>query len=471
MKPKLQIFTQFIQSLLPLEIRYLCDKIPTDDPDFKRILKSIQDKPNLPRLDLDIDKRKYSALKSLMQKELQSADVDSELMELQDFENKILADKISPEEEKRLLKKMKNYQSSHYNFMKFYGLMMHFRQYLLIRLRRRMYPEVHQWLQNHENQYQKSLEVYASLHDTTAEIVAEYDLSQQLSTHYMQKLLDIYHHDPLDAQNRYAAVVRLWFAYMNQGDYKGMQALIQEVEYNFLGKNLLGRRILVNFYANKLLLCSKLDQLEEAELCGYHSLREKNNDYLFYLNNLSSVLLRRGKAKEALRLMKEAFTDMRSTVNLHNKMSFIAHYVHCLIDLGKANDAEDFAENYLGSHLKEVMSNRWHLFFTAYFRSLVMQEKFGRLLFLVSKYKIKEKENQYMGRRHYLPTVSWYIIMAEFMEGEIHEEKALSRMKAAALTLVDDPIRKNRIQEQIAKLKNQQPSMMAQLERDLQLFY
>ena len=467
MKPKLQIFTNFIQSLLPLELKYLFTVHMGDDKDFHKIIQAIRARPYSPQFDLSIDKRKYSALKKLIQKTFTEADVDSELIELQEFELKILSDKISADEEKRLLKKMRNYHSKQYNFMKFYALMMHFRQYLLIRFRRRMYPEVNEWLQLYENQYKKSLEVFSSLHATTAEIVAEYDHSESLSSIHNQKLLDIYRDTELDGLNRYAAIVRLGFAYMNQGNYQAMQELIQDVEENFLAKNYFGRRILINFYANKLLLYSKLDQLDEAEQFGYYSLKEKNNDYLFYLNNLSSVLLRRGKAKEALRLMKEAFDDMRSTVNLHNKMSFIAHYVHCLIDLGRAKDAEDFADNYLGSHLKEVMSNRWHLFFTAYFRSLVMQEKFSRLLFLVGVYKINDKENQYMGKRHYLPTVSWYITIAEFMEGDIAEEKALTQMKEAALTLMDDPIRKTRIKEQILRLQVHQPEMMKRLLREL----
>jgi len=55
------------------------------------------------------------------------------------------------------------------------------------------------------------------------------------------------------------------------------------------------KRLLANYYANRAMMHSKLNELTQAEKYGYLSIRNKNSDYLFYLINLCGVLLKQGK--------------------------------------------------------------------------------------------------------------------------------------------------------------------------------
>lgn len=471
MKPKLAIFTKYVQALLPAEKEYLWLNCNLEDKTLKSILKQIFENRNTPNSDLQfstqVDKRKYSYLKTWMQQMLEQADVDTNLKTIQAFELKVQSDSISEDEEKDLIKLIKVFHSEHYHFIRFYEVMLHFRQYLQVRMRKKHYAEVQAYVEQHRNAYHNSILVSEQLHQITSAIIEEYGLNATTQDSLESQLLSIVHTNHLDGLNRYAAAVRLWFYYMNKAAYVKMERFIKEVDILMIEKAWLGRRILVNFYANCLLLYSKMNKLEQAKFYGGLSLSYPTNDYLFYVINYSSVLLRMGEANEAMLHMKKAFPYMRHTHDNHNKIGFVAHYVHCLIDLGKLKEASRFAENYLGSHLKEVMQTRWHLFFAAYFRTLVLLEKFPRLLYIASRYKLREKEALYAGKAHYLPTMSWYISLAEFMEGKINENTAVQRMKAAALILINDPLRSNRIDQQLTQLYPQQPTLINKLKSEL----
>jgi hypothetical protein len=470
-KPKLLIFRKYIASLLPIELRFALKKVDTTDADLLRIKNELarwstaQEKEVV--LDETIDKRKYSYLKRRMEQVLEDFDVDVNLQKIQEFERKVLGDCISSEEETALVKLIRNAASNDYNFMRFYELVNYFRQYLLIRFRRKLYPIVDKWLRDQRDAYDASKKAFFEIHNATVDVIKQYEQLPSDAGSWESLLLGYFENPKLDGFNRYAAAVRLWFLYMNQGAYTKMEQHLQHVEQRLLLPDYLGRRIIANYYANQLLLQSKLNRLEEAAQCGWYSIMSPTNDYLFYVVNLSSVLLRQGKAKEAFQLMRSAFPEMRKTSNLHNKMGFIAQYVHCLIDINRAKDAEQFAESYLSTHKKEVLSNHWHLFFAGYFRALVKQEKFARLRYLVQKYKIRDKELDYSKKKHYLPFMSWYITLADFMEGYEKEEQAIQKMRDAAIEFQSDPLRFERIREQLKSLKAIQPDMINRLWSDL----
>ncbi len=473
MKPKLSIFTKFCEDLLPIEKAYIQQKAAFKDKDLNYILNQLKKTESGStfslNFDLKIDKRKYSFFKSWAQEILEDADVDKSLLKIQQFDAKVQTDSISNEEEKELVKSASNIDNTSYHFQRFYELMLHFRQYLLIRMRMKSYVIINQWIIQYQDNYNESLSVYNTLHELSGEIISDYGLSNYSDIGVENSLIEIFNNQFLDGLNRYAAAVRLWFYYMNKGEYIKMAKLLTNVEQLLIDKKYLGRRILVNYYANRLLLHSKTGELDKARYFGYLSLKYHTNDYLFYVINLSSVLLRLGMPQEAMLHMKNAFPVMRNTLDMHNKIGFVAHYVHCLIDLKNYKEATRFAENYLGSHLKEVMSTRWHLFFAAYFRSLVLLNNFSRVLHIAKRYKLKEKELQYSTKAHYLPTMSWYISLAEFMEGDIDENKAIELMKSSALILMNDPVRSIRIIEQLKQLQNQVPDLIIKLRSELNI--
>jgi hypothetical protein len=71
---------------------------------------------------------------------------------------------------------------------------------------------------------------------------------------------------------------------------------------------LYSRRIITNFYSQYLLYYASQRNFEKAAYYGYLSVKEKNNDYLYYVNNLAAVLLRDGRPEEALHVLKESNT-------------------------------------------------------------------------------------------------------------------------------------------------------------------
>lgn len=471
MKLKLKIFTTYLSSLTQEEIGYVAQKIKTTDTDIQKILlqarKGVQQ--GCFSFDPAIDKRKYSLLKKKIEQILLKSDIDHQITEIHSFTEKILKDDITPTDESKLLALLTEAQPGTYYFREYYRMFQKLRDYLLIRFRKKVLPEVEKFLTKYEPNYKRNIDVEITLPQLTEKIIGEYELKEVTDSTMADTLLRISQDDRLDGHNRYSASVRLWFYYLNKGQY---QQMLEHMEYfrdAFLIPYYPGRRVLSNYYANRLLLHSRLNQIDEALRYGWLSLKQKTSDYLFYVTNMSAVLSRAGRYKEAHKLMLSAFDDMRHTTQMYNKISFIAQYIHILIDLKRYRQAEEFAENYLNTAIKEVMATRWHLFFAGFFRALVMQEKFGRLLYVVGKYKIKQLEAQYRQKPNYLPTMSWYITLAEFMEGYISEEKALDAMEAAALQLLDDPLRRQRIAQQCEILEKFQPGMISMLRNRLGL--
>jgi tetratricopeptide (TPR) repeat protein len=235
----------------------------------------------------------------------------------------------------------------------------------------------------------------------------------------------------MDGMNQYSAFIRLSFLYFNTGEFHKLKEIYNHIDLQFRVGKYYSKRILGNYYANRLLFLSRYSSIDEAEQFGYLSIRHKNADYLFYLTNLAAVLLRQGKSEVALKLLREAFPEMRQTTSLHNKIGFIAFYIKCMVDIGRVHDAEEFADSYLKAYPKQVMHERWHLFFVAYFRSLMIQEKYGRLLHLEHRYKIESLDKQNRSSSSYLPTISWYISVARFIEEGGRPESLISDMKEA----------------------------------------
>ena len=108
MREKLQKFTDFTNTLLPHEVKYLLSVQQFHDDDrlniLKRIAHNIEQENNTLNYDTKINKRKYSNLKNWIIERLQSIDVDVQFEWMTEVEKAIMTDSISVEEEKKLLK-------------------------------------------------------------------------------------------------------------------------------------------------------------------------------------------------------------------------------------------------------------------------------------------------------------------------------------------------------------------------------
>jgi hypothetical protein len=171
-----------------------------------------------------------------------------------------------------------------------------------------------------------------------------------------------------------------------------------------------------------MLLHARLRDFDKAIYYGYLSIRGKTHDYLFYVNNLGAVLLRANKAQEALTMMRNATTEMKSSQNYYNKVGFVAFYIKCLIRNQMLRNAESYAETFLSAYEKEVLQYRWHTFFTAYLDALLSQNKFQKILVVASKYHLLDLEKGYETRHDYVPALLWYTSIAQYREAQIDKK-------------------------------------------------
>ncbi len=464
MKQKLARFTAFAENLFPHEVYFLGSIENFQIEENKEILQvmhyNLEHRFKPKNFDPAIDKRKYSNLKKWMEEKLEEADVDSQLLIIQKLEARVLLDQVDGATEREILKWLDRGTPSHYYFRKIYELAQHFEHFLLIRLREKAGQKVGEYLDKHRGAFEYAQEVFNKLQRATADIISQYRNRSELHEEWEEFLEQVVFHTGLDGQNQYAAFIRLSFLYLNTGDNEKLKSLYNHIDGQFKEGRYYSRRILANYYANRLLVLSRYSSLDEAEQYGFLSIRRKNADYLFYLTNLSAVLLRQGKSDQALKLLREAFPEMRQSTSMHNKLGFIAFYVKSMTDIGRVKDAEDFADSYLKAYPKQVMAERWHLFFVAYFRTLMIQEKYGRLLYLAQRYKVETLDKDNRNSISYLPTLSWYIAVARFIEEGLQADKLIGDMRESVTGISFNVKRHNRLERIYDELQPVAPQVL-----------
>ncbi len=450
MKQKLSKFSAFAGNLFPHEVHFLASVANFQSEENKAIFDTIlyniahREKPK--SFDASIDRRKYSNLKKWMEERLQESDVDQQLLVIQQLEAKVLLDQVDKRTETEIHKWLQKGKPSHFYFRKIYELAQHYEHFLLIRLREKSASVVADYLHAHRADFINAQEVFNKLQQATADIISQYRNRAESLENWEDFLSKIVYSSRIDGMNQYSAFIRLSLLYFNLGNFTKLKRLYNAIDQKFKEGRYYSKRILTNYYANRLLYLSRFSSLDEAEQYGYLSLRYKNADYLFYLTNLGAVLLRQGKSEQALKLLREAFPEMHQSASLHNKIGFIAFYIKCMIDIGRVSDAEDFADSFLKAYSKEVLNGRWHLFFVAYFRALMIQEKYGRLLYLARQFKIESLDRSNRFNSSYLPTISWYISVARFIERGANVEDLIFEMKEAVAGIEFENKRSDRLQ-------------------------
>jgi hypothetical protein len=424
MKSKLKKFTEFSQDMLPHELDYLLEVQQFQDADNLAILRHMRD--NCDRLehpqpfDTRIDKRKYSNLKTWIQNRLEAIDVDEQYERFSALDRKVITDSITPAEEKQILAAVRKYDKPYFYFTKFYELLENYRHFLLIRLRYDEHKVVNAFLKKHKAAYQRSRKVFSTLHTATEDIIEQHAAQSRDPRKWETWLTEVFYDEKLDGHNRYLALVRLTFMYVNYREFEKLAPMYDYLDDMFRRGENYSRRLVANYYANRLIYHAKFDELEDAEWYGRLSVRYRNTEYLYYVTNLSAILLRRGKSEASLHLMKEAFPHLKHTPNYHHKTGFVAFYLRSLNECGQCANAERYAETFIRSYKDHLFAQRWHIFFTAYLQSLLLQEKYSKLLRVARKYGLLKREAEYQKRALYLPTITWYHAVAQYKETELN---------------------------------------------------
>ena len=472
MKNKLQRFSQFANALFPHETDYLLSIQKFDDAENIKILNLVnyncKNPGNTLPYDVTIDKRKYSNLITWFEKRLKEIDVDEYFDWMSGMDRKINMDCILPEDEKELLKILKNSDHTFYYFIRFYEIINQYRDYLLIRVRTQYIKPVMEYLEKYKAKYENAIEVNNKLNNASIDIIRQHTNSDVESIQWENELKDIFYNADLDGYIRYKAVVRLTYIYYNYRDFEKLRVIYESLDTKFKKDIFYSKRILANYYANRAMMHSKFNELKEAEKYGYLSIRQKNGDYLFYLINLCGVLLRQDKSKQALKIMTEAIPAMKLTSSFYNKIGFVSFYVKALNSNDLTLKAESYAETFFNAYRKEIFNHRWHLFFIAYLQSVLKQEKYSKLLTIIRRNNLIKREQHYINRATYMPVIYWYNLIAEFKEDLLNENELKSLIIKSINNLIRSEYKVMKINDLIQELEVHLPRIFKEIRREIQ---
>ena len=225
--------------------------------------------------DTSIDKRKYTYIKTWIEKKLTAIDVDKTIAWLTQLKEKILTDAITFEEEKHFLHYIVNYKAVDYNFQNLYELVKEYRPYLLIRMRYKDHQTVAGFLQQFSSHYAKTRKIQDQLYAATVEITNQYTLNNNETRYWEKWLLKVFETREIDGRNRYQAFVLLAFMYTNYNENAKLKVLFDTIDGFFSQGEMYSRRLLSNYYASRVLMHSKQNELAKAEYYGFLSIRPK----------------------------------------------------------------------------------------------------------------------------------------------------------------------------------------------------
>lgn len=432
MKSKLKIFNDFAESVLPHEAAFLLkeNRIRDDEKEdiLNRVCKNAEEFYSSIAFDETIDKRKYAYIKKWIARKLDKADVDAHLTYLSYIEKQILTDTITSEEEKRLLESINEYNHTSFYFEKFYELVKEYQDYLLVRFRYKDCELTQDFLRKNKQYYSKTIRVKNQLFLATKDLTKQYTTQSINTKHWESQLLEYLYDDELDGRNKYHAFIRLVFLYFNYKEYEKAKDIFDYIDSCFRNGLMYSRRVLFNYYANRVILHSNLKDLQKAEYFAHLSVKQENSDKLFYLNNLIAILLKKEKNREALELLTGNYKLFKNSQNHHQKLGFATHYLRALVRNNRIQIAENFAVNFLLENKKHIFEHRWNRFFSNYLLALTIAEKPAEVLKVIEKHNLLEREAQAAQREDYLPKMHFYFYLAQYLNGRIPEERLFERL-------------------------------------------
>lgn len=449
MRNKLSLFTEFANSLYPHETDYLHSVQQFSKEENLKILNLINynSKNPLNRLPYDstIDKRTYSYIKSWITDTLNKVDVDLFYDWLLSVERSVMSDSITPEEEKTMMEQAATTTTSRYYFIRFYQVMQHYRDYLMVRSRIRYYSKVTEYLESNYKSYVKSVNLNNQMNIAAERIVKQLATNSDEFIRWEKLLTKIYYGKDLDGYSRYRAAVRLTILYYTNREFEKLLNLYEDLDSQFRSDIFYSKRILANYYHNRAMMYSKLNELDLAEKYGFLSIRQKNSDYLFYLISLCDILLNKGKHDKALRMMTNAIPELKKSNSFHSKIGFAAFYIKALLANGQIEKAVSYGTSFFDGYKKEIFEYRWHLFFSAYLLALLRAEKYSRVLSISRRYKLVTREKMQKDTALYLPIILWYTILSEYMEGVILKNEFVNSITKSGSEIMNSKYRKQKI--------------------------
>lgn len=471
MKIKLKKFTELSKSILPHEARYLnlnCNFQDTEKLQiFNLLIENALSENKFIAFDDNVDKRKYNYIKNWIQKKLTLIDVDLTTEWIMLYKKKILTDTISSPEEQHFLQYIQGYKQIDYNFQNLYQLAKEYRAYLLIRMRYNDHQIIADFLELFLSHFNKAREIQDKLYQATTEITNQYTLKNNETRYWEKWLYKVFITPTIDGRNRYQAFVLLAFMFTNYNNNQKLKQLFDQIDHFFGQGEMYSRRLLSNYYANRVLLHSKENELTKAEYFGFLSIRQNNDDTLMYVNNLIAILIKNNKPQKALELLENFRTLSELTHNYHQKISYTSYHIRLLTEFNQLVMAENIARLFLKKNEEAILKHRWHLFFTAYFNVLISREKYEDVLQIFQKYKLLERENDRQKRSNYVPTIIWSVSLSNYMEGKINSARLLQEIKEPLKGIIITDNQRNTMIQVIDRLSKNLPEAFLKLKSHL----
>lgn len=428
MSGKLSKFYAFVLSRFPSEVAYVMGHHEMQDPELVGILHEMEKMVSWPAKDAhfseEIDSRKYSRMIGNFNRKLESIDVDAYYEWIARISYQITTDAIPPEEQSRILRELEGFNPGWYHAESFYRAMESYEAYLLIRYREKDFQSVSQFLDTYREEISKQVEIDRELHAITRKMVFGAGGASKMDPDQLQWLLDVFYNELYSKKLRY----RAWVAYnLHHISSRKIDALLKPLatleKFIFQG-DFYSRRILANFYANKLLVLNYLGKYEEAAWCGHQSIKHHTEDFLYYLNNYTSVLIHLEKDEEAVSHMLAAFPIYKKSQDNGRRLIFVTNYARCLNRLGRFRPGARASQSFLDEMGKNIFQYRWNYFFRIYLAALLRLGHPERLLRLDRKYKLADRER----KSAYTPYIQALLVRAAFLEMKITEEELKDRI-------------------------------------------
>ncbi|MDD2196579.1 MAG: hypothetical protein PHE03_08200 [Bacteroidales bacterium] len=271
----------------------------------------------------------------------------------------------------------------------------------------------------------------------------------------------------MDGYTRYRAAVRLTILYYTNREFDRLMSIYEHLDNQFRTNIFYSKRIMANYYHNRAMMHSKLNELDIAEKYCFLSIRQKNSDYLFYLVSLCGILLRNGKSTKALRLMTDSIPEVKNTNSFHSKIGFASFYIKTLTANNQREKAVSYGTTFFEGYKKEILEYRWHLFFSSFMQALLRDEKYSRVISLARRYKLVAKEKHLLGKAMYLPVIAWYTSLSEYMEGNISKAKFFDTITKSGKILLTNQHRKQKINNLLNDIAHALPKEAKLLSKEL----
>lgn len=430
MKKPPRKFDLFAASVFPTEVEHVKNNNEITDPELLSIIDRLHSFVNSPEkeveFDQNIDPRKYSRIIKYFDSKLHKIDVDAYYEWITNIDYQITTDTIPPEEQQRILREIDEFEPAWFHSASFYRTMQNYKRYLLIRFREKDYAIVKSFLDNYADYFLENEAIERRIDELTSQFVIRGGTNtNEVKQADIDWLLTIFYDSDISKKNRYQALVSYNLHHITTRQITPMLKPMAALENHLLKGEFYSRRILANFYANKLLLRNFEGEYENASYCGLQSIKQYTEDYLYYLNNYCSVLMNLNRFDEVLQRSKDAMPHYKTSQDKSRKVIFMANYCRCLnnyLDYKKSIRQANRLIDELGSG---IFQYKWHYFFRIYFSALMQANRTDELLRLEKKFKLIDRERNL----EFAPYLQLYTLAAGFVEMKLPQDQLYNELE------------------------------------------